>query len=176
MSLNSIEYQCYLNYVRTANWHNLLVSTVAVNEAGDTPLSIECSHGNLEMVKALINKSVDPNSKCLSVLLRCWWWSPQSQSTRLVTLHSLWPVLMATWTQSSTLWTSIIVILEVSIVAHQLLHHSVHPIYIYIYIIYVHRASQQGWSQVHSTLPGLQRWTLGSGQVSLHHSSLWHNK
>ncbi len=38
---------------------------------------------------------------------------PQIQSTRLVTLHSLWPVLMATWTQSSTLWTSIIVILKV---------------------------------------------------------------
>ncbi len=39
------------------------LSTVAVNEAGDTPLSLECSHGNLEMVKALINKHVDPNSK-----------------------------------------------------------------------------------------------------------------
>ncbi len=53
----------------------MLVSTVAVNEAGDTPLSLECSRGNLEMVKALINKHVDPNSKCLSVLLHCWWWS-----------------------------------------------------------------------------------------------------
>ena len=50
---------------------NLLVSTVAVNKAGDTPLSLECSWGYLEMVKALINKHVDPNSKCLSVLLRC---------------------------------------------------------------------------------------------------------
>ena len=69
MSLNSIEYQCDLNYVRTANWHILLVSTVAVNKAGDTPLSLECSRGDLEMVKALINKNVDPNSKCLSVLL-----------------------------------------------------------------------------------------------------------
>ena len=47
------------------------ISTVAVNEAGDTPLSLECSYGNLEMVKAIINKHVDPNSKCLSVLLRC---------------------------------------------------------------------------------------------------------
>ncbi len=27
----------------------------------------------------------------------------QVQSTRLVTLHSLWPVLMATWTLSSIL-------------------------------------------------------------------------
>ncbi len=40
---------------------------VAVNEAGDTPLSLECSRGNLEMVKALINKHVDPKSECLSV-------------------------------------------------------------------------------------------------------------
>ena len=40
---------------------------VAVNEAGDTPLSLECSRGDLEMVKALMNKRVDPNSKCLSV-------------------------------------------------------------------------------------------------------------
>ena len=51
--------------------HNLLVSTVAVNDAGDTPLSLECSRGNLEMVKALIAKHVDLNSKCLSVLLHC---------------------------------------------------------------------------------------------------------
>ena len=47
--------------------HNLLVSTVPVNKAGDTPLSHECSLGNLEMVKALINKHVDPKSKCLSL-------------------------------------------------------------------------------------------------------------
>ncbi len=71
MSLNGIEYQCDLNYVRTAKLHNLLVFTEAVNKAGDTPLSTACSSGDLEMVKALINKHVDPNSKCLSVLLRC---------------------------------------------------------------------------------------------------------
>ncbi len=46
---------------------------------------------------------------------------PQSQSTRLVTPHSLWPVLMATWTQSSILWMSIIMILEVSCMAQLLL-------------------------------------------------------
>ncbi len=51
--------------------HNLLVFTVAVNKAGDTPLSSACYRGDLEMVKALINKHVDPNSKCVSVLLRC---------------------------------------------------------------------------------------------------------
>ncbi len=51
--------------------HNLLVFIVAVNEAGDTPLSSACYRGDLEMVKALINKHVDPNSKCVSVLLRC---------------------------------------------------------------------------------------------------------
>ncbi|XP_064387526.1 uncharacterized protein LOC135335855 isoform X4 [Halichondria panicea] len=34
----------------------------AVNEAGDTPLSLEFSRGDLEMVKALMNKDVDPNS------------------------------------------------------------------------------------------------------------------
>ena len=55
--------------------YNLLVSTVAVNKAGDTPLSLACSRGNLEIVKALINKHVDLNSKCLSMLLRCSWWS-----------------------------------------------------------------------------------------------------
>ena len=54
----------YLSIVRV---HNLFVSTAAVNEAGDTPLSLECSRGDLEMVKALMNKDVDPNSKCLSV-------------------------------------------------------------------------------------------------------------
>ncbi len=58
--------------------HNLLVSTVAVNEAGDTPLSLECSRGNLEMVKALINKHVDPKSKCSSwsmiSAVKLWWW------------------------------------------------------------------------------------------------------
>ncbi len=53
----------------------LYLHAVPVNEAGDTPLSLECSRGNLEMVKALINKHVDPKSKCLSVLLRCSWWS-----------------------------------------------------------------------------------------------------
>ena len=48
--------------------HNSFVSTVAVNEAGDTPLSLECSRGDLKMVKALINKHVDPNSKTLCLL------------------------------------------------------------------------------------------------------------
>ena len=38
-----------------------------MNEAGDTPLSFACSHGDLKMVKVLINKHVDPNSKCLSL-------------------------------------------------------------------------------------------------------------
>ena len=47
----------------------MFVSTVAVNETGDTPLSLECSRGDLEMVMALINKHVDPNSKSLSVAL-----------------------------------------------------------------------------------------------------------
>ncbi len=51
--------------------HNLFVFTVAVNEDGDTPLSSACFRGDLEMIKALINKHVDPSSKCLSVLLRC---------------------------------------------------------------------------------------------------------
>ncbi len=170
MSLNSIEYQCDLNYVRTANWHNLLVSTVAVNKAGDTPLSLECSHGNLEMVKALINEHVDPNSKCLSVLLRCWWWSSTEPVNKagdiplslacanghldtvkyLVNQHHCDP--------KSKHWYIIMV--------HQLLHHSVHS--------YMHRYSQQGWW--HPTLSGLQTWTLGSGQVSRHHSSLWYEK
>ena len=48
---------------------------MAVNKAGDTPLSSACYRGDLEMVKALINKHVDLNSKCLSVLLCCLWWS-----------------------------------------------------------------------------------------------------
>ena len=37
--------------------------TVVVNKDGDTPLSLECSHGHLDWVKALINKHVDPRSK-----------------------------------------------------------------------------------------------------------------
>ena len=37
--------------------------TVVVSKDGDTPLSIECSHGHLDWVKALINKHVDPRSK-----------------------------------------------------------------------------------------------------------------
>ena len=63
---------CILQTVKPFSVYDLLVSTVAVNEAGDTPLSLECSRGDLEMVKALINKHVDTNSKCSSaVLLRC---------------------------------------------------------------------------------------------------------
>ncbi len=78
---------------------------VAVNEAGDTPLSLECSRGNLDMVKALINKLVDPNSKCFisAVTLLMLVFCMQSQSTRLVTPHSLWPVPIAALTQLSTL-------------------------------------------------------------------------
>ena len=37
--------------------------TVVVNKHGDTPLSIECSRGHLDWVKALINKHIDPRSK-----------------------------------------------------------------------------------------------------------------
>ena len=37
--------------------------TVVVNKDGDTPLSIECSRGHLDWVKALINKHVDARSK-----------------------------------------------------------------------------------------------------------------
>ncbi len=76
-----------------------------MNEDGDTPLSLECSRGDLEMVKALINKRVDPKSKTnfsvyhsVAVTLFMVVFK-QSQSTgRLVTLHSLWPVPMAIWT------------------------------------------------------------------------------
>ena len=68
-----------------------------MNEAGDTPLSLECSRGNLEMVKALINKHVDPNSKCLSMLFYVVDGGlSQSQSTRLVTPHFLWPTKVDT--------------------------------------------------------------------------------
>ena len=62
-------YVCMHVAVKFFSIHNLLVSTVAVNEAGDTPISIECSRGDLEMIKALINKHIDTNSKCLSVKL-----------------------------------------------------------------------------------------------------------
>ncbi len=54
---------CVLQTVTFYSVHNLLVSTVAVNKAGDTPLSLECSRGDLKMVKAIINKHVDPKSK-----------------------------------------------------------------------------------------------------------------
>ena len=39
------------------------VLSVVVNKDGDTPLSLECSHGNLDWVEALINKHIDPRSK-----------------------------------------------------------------------------------------------------------------
>ncbi len=46
----------------------IYICTVAVNEAGDTLLSLECSRGDLEMVKVLlINKDIDPKSKRLSM-------------------------------------------------------------------------------------------------------------
>ena len=37
-------------------------ATVVVNKDGDMPLSLECSHGHLDWVKALINKHIDPRS------------------------------------------------------------------------------------------------------------------
>ena len=43
-----------------------------MNEAGDNILSRECSRGNLEMIKALINKHVDLKSECLSVHACCY--------------------------------------------------------------------------------------------------------
>ncbi len=101
-------------YCETFSDHNLLVSTVAVNEAGDTPLSLACSCGDLEMVKALINKHVDPNSKTLCLLMvRVDGGLPQSQSTRLVTLHSLWPTKVDTGKWSSISPSLIIVIQKV---------------------------------------------------------------
>ncbi len=122
------------------------------------------------MVKALINKHVDPNSKCLSVLLHCWWWS----STEPVNNAGDTPLSLACANghldtvkylvnqhhcdPKSKHWYIIMV--------HQLLHHSVHS--------YMYRYSQQGWW--HPILSGLHRWTLGSGKVSRHHSSLWYNK
>ncbi len=96
----------------------MLVSTVAVNEAGDTPLSLECSRGDLEMVKALINEHVDPKSKCLSCS-GCYVVDgglPQNQSTRLETPHSLWPTKVDTWKWSSISPSLITVIQKVKIV------------------------------------------------------------
>ena len=48
---------------------------MAVNEAGNTPLSTVCSRGDLEMIKVSINKHVDPNSKCLSMAVTLLMWS-----------------------------------------------------------------------------------------------------
>ena len=64
------------NFDNCFSVHDLLVvCTVTVNKAGDTPLSLECSRGNLEMVKALTNKHVDLNSKyCIDA----WWYSAES--------------------------------------------------------------------------------------------------
>ena len=100
--------------------HNLLVSTVAVNKAGATPLSSACSRGDLEMVKALINKHVDPKSKCLSVLLLVDGGFPQSQSTRLVTPHSLWPTNVDTgkWSSISPSLITVIQRVNFGFIAH----------------------------------------------------------
>ncbi len=95
----------------------MLVSTVVVNEAGDTPLSLECSRGDLKMVKALINKHVDPKSKCLSVhavTLLMVVFHMQSQSTRLVTPRSLWPTKVDTGKWSSISPSFITVIQKVT--------------------------------------------------------------
>ncbi len=120
------EHQCdpkcmcmYILHANLSSTHNLLVFTVAVNETGDTPLSIECSRGNLEMVKALINKHVDPKSKCLSVH-GCYLLIDddllQSQSTRLVTPHSLWPIKVDTGKWLNISPSLITVILKVNLI------------------------------------------------------------
>ncbi len=110
---------CKLSVNFLSSVHNL--STVAVNEAGDTPLSLECSHGNLEMVKALINKHVDPNSKCLSMLFYVVDGGlSQSQSTRLVTPHFLWPTKVDTWKWSSISPSLITVIQKVNPISFQI--------------------------------------------------------
>ncbi|XP_064387477.1 uncharacterized protein LOC135335830 isoform X4 [Halichondria panicea] len=58
----SLAYKCgHWEVVRYLAITHHCDTTIAVNEAGDTPLSLECYRGNLEMVKALINKHVDPN-------------------------------------------------------------------------------------------------------------------
>ncbi len=116
MGVYSLGYDNYMCVAVTFFYsvHNLLVSTVAVNEAGDTPFSSACSRGDLEMIKALINKHVDPKSKCLSVLYVVDSGLPQSRSTRLVTLHSLWPTMVDTWKWSSISPSLITVIQKVN--------------------------------------------------------------
>ena len=46
------------------NHASLVVHSDVVNKyTGDTPLSLKCSSGDLDWVKALINKYTDPNSE-----------------------------------------------------------------------------------------------------------------
>ena len=54
----------------------------------DTPLSPACANGHLNTLKYLVNELYcDPRSMAHASLYLCI----QLQSTRLVTLHSLWP-------------------------------------------------------------------------------------
>ncbi|XP_064387939.1 protein fem-1 homolog A-like [Halichondria panicea] len=98
---------------------------VAVNQAGDTPLSLECSRGDLEMIKALINKHVDPNkpvNKAGDTPLSLACANGHLDTVKyLVNQHHCDP--------KSKYWYILMV--------HQLLHHSVHS--------YMYRYSQQCW-------------------------------
>ena len=65
------EQQCNPNCIKqcvcfvSVNHADLVVHSVVVNKDidRDTPLIIECSHGHLDWVKALINTQIDPRSE-----------------------------------------------------------------------------------------------------------------
>ena len=85
--------------------------TGTVNKAGDTPLSLACANGHLDTVEYLVNKlHCDPRSKLYGTLIAATLSTPvhvQSQSTRLVTPHSLWRTKVDTSRQSNILLKNI---------------------------------------------------------------------
>ncbi len=84
--------------------YNTRTCTGTFNKAGDTPLSLACANGHLDTVKYLVKEHhCDPRSKhalyvpSIAPSFSTTLVHVQVHSIRLVTLHSLWPVPMATW-------------------------------------------------------------------------------
>ena len=51
---------CYAHLTLNQLHKQFCIRAVVVNQEGDTPFPIECLHDNLDWVKVLISKHVDP--------------------------------------------------------------------------------------------------------------------
>ena len=59
----TVQPKLYVVFILFSTWDTNLGHSVVVNKDGDTPLFLECSIGNLDWVKALINKHIDPRGE-----------------------------------------------------------------------------------------------------------------